>query len=86
MRNSINDTQALELYGTVGLIPELKKNRFNFSNFIMSCTFKICVIVFKSEEKKYFWQIFGLQKKGNLHPPENTNKNRDFSDRLRRFF
>ena len=25
VRNSINDTQALELYGTVGLIPEFKE-------------------------------------------------------------
>ena len=36
VRNSINDTQALELYGTVGLIKT--KVWFNFSNFIMSCT------------------------------------------------
>ena len=87
VRNSINDTQALELYGTVGLIPEFKKkNRFNFSNFIMSCTFKICVIVFKSEGKKVFLADFWSTKKGNFHPSENTNKNRDISDWLRRFF
>ena len=69
VRNSINDTQALELYGTVGLIPEFKKKiRFNFSNFIMSCTFKICVIVFKSEEKSIFGR-FLVYKKGKFSSP-----------------